>query len=54
MSGQTAAEYLRESIISPSAYVVDGFDDGKMPGDWAEILTDAEIEAVVGYLLTLG
>jgi mono/diheme cytochrome c family protein len=53
VSGQTASEYLRESIVSPSAYVVDGFDDGKMPDDWAEILTDAEIEAVVGYLLTL-
>jgi mono/diheme cytochrome c family protein len=53
VSGQTAAGYLRESIVSPSAFVVDGFDDGKMPGDWAEILTEAEIEAVVGYLLTL-
>ena len=53
VSGQTAAEYLRESIVSPSAFVVDGFDDGKMPADWAEILTEAEIEAVVGYLLTL-
>jgi len=53
VSGQTAAEYLRESIVSPSAYVVDTFDDGKMPADWAEILTEAEIEAVVGYLLTL-
>jgi len=53
VSGQTAAEYLRESIVSPSAFVVDGFDDGKMPADWVESLTDAEIEAVVGYLLTL-
>ena len=53
VTGQTAAEYLRESIVSPSAYVVDGFDDGRMPADWAEILTEAEIDAVVGYLLTL-
>ncbi len=52
VSGQTARQYLRESIVSPSAYLVDGFD-GKMPGDWADVLTEAEIEAVVGYLLTL-
>ena len=54
VDGQPAGDYLRSSIIDPSAFVVDGFDDGKMPADWADILTEAEIEALVGYLLTLG
>ena len=53
VDGQPAGEYLRSSIVDPSAFVVDGFDDGKMPADWADILTEAEIEALVGYLLTL-
>ncbi|RZV45914.1 MAG: cytochrome c [Acidimicrobiia bacterium] len=53
VEGQRAEEYLRLSILEPSAYVVDGFDDGKMPADWQEVLSEAEITALVGYLLTL-
>ena len=53
VSGQSARDYLRASIITPSAFVVEGFDDGKMPADWAEVLTEAEVEALVDYLLTL-
>jgi mono/diheme cytochrome c family protein len=51
--GVSAAEYLRESITDPSAFVVAGFDDGRMPADWAEVLTAEEIDALVAYLLTL-
>jgi cytochrome c551/c552 len=53
VNGQGAEEYLRLSIIDPSAYLVEGFDDGKMPADWQEVLSEAEIKALVGYLLTL-
>jgi len=53
VSGQTARDYLRESILEPSAFVVEGFDDGKMPADWDEVLSPAEVESVVGYLLGL-
>ena len=51
--GVSAEDYLRKSIVAPSAYVVDGFDDGRMPADWDEALTAAEIDALVAYLLTL-
>ena len=54
VAGASAADYLRQSITNPSAYVVDGFDDGKMPTDLTEVLSAAEVEAVVAYLLTLG
>lgn len=54
VNGQTAREYLRESILDPSAFVVAGFDDGKMPTDLGEVLSADEVEALVGYLLTLG
>lgn len=52
--GQTAEEYLRQSIVDPAAFVVDGFDPDRMPGDWGEVLTAAEIDSLVAYLLTLG
>ncbi|MDH3540062.1 MAG: c-type cytochrome [Acidimicrobiia bacterium] len=54
VSGLSAEDYLRQSIINPSAFIVDGFDDGKMPSDLSEVLTGPEIDAVVAYLLTLG
>jgi cytochrome c2 len=54
VSGLAAEDYLRQSITHPSAFVVDGFDDGKMPSDLGNVLTPAEIDAVVVYLLTLG
>ena len=51
--GLRAEDYLRQSIVEPSAFVVDGFEDGKMPADWEEMLTPEEVEALVAYLLTL-
>ena len=53
VAGLSAEDYLRQSLTTPSAFVVDGFADGKMPGDLADVLTPEEIDAVVAYLLTL-
>jgi hypothetical protein len=53
VTGLSAGEYLRQSILDPSAFVVPGFDDGKMPADLGEVLSPGEVEAVVAYLLTL-
>lgn len=50
--GLSPADYLRESILNPDAFVVDGFDSGRMPSDWGEVLTDAEVVALVDFLLT--
>lgn len=52
--GVSGAAYLRKSISSPDAYVLEGFDPGRMPQDWVEQLSEAEIDALVAYLLTLG
>jgi hypothetical protein len=54
VAGLSGADYLRQSILNPSAFVVDGFDDGKMPTDLGEVLSLEEVEALVSYLLTLG
>lgn len=50
--GLTAEEYLRQSIVEPDAYVVEGYSDGVMPA-WSEVLSDAQVDALVDYMLTL-
>ena len=50
--GMSAEEYIRESIINPDAYVVEGFNKGDMYQKWKEDLTPQEIEDLVAYLLT--
>jgi mono/diheme cytochrome c family protein len=51
--GMSAAEYLRESIRYPDAYVVDGFPPSTMNQAYDDILTDEQVEDVIAYLLTL-
>ena len=51
--GLTAAEYLRQSIVDPNAYVVDGFPKGQMFQNFARVLTAEQIDSLVAFLLTL-
>ena len=51
--GLTAEEYLRESIVDPDAYVVDGFPAGQMLPHYLDILSDEDIDNLVAFLLTL-
>jgi cytochrome c oxidase subunit II len=44
--------YLRESILDPSAKVVEGFE-ANMPS-YRGILNDAQVEALVAYLRSIG
>ena len=53
VSGLTAEQYLRQSILEPDAYVVDGYPAGQMLGGYEETLTNQEIDALVLFLLTL-
>lgn len=48
--GQSAAEYIRTSIVKPTAYVTPNYQP-VMPGDYGQRMTEAEIEALVQYLL---
>jgi len=50
--GLTAEEYLRESIVDPDAFVVDGFDPGVMLQNFNESLTNEQIDNLVAFLLT--
>ncbi len=50
--GLSAEEYIRESILKPNAYIVEGWNKDDMYQKWAEDLTPQEIEDLVVYLLT--
>ena len=50
---ETAEEYLRQSILEPDAYLVEGFTAGVMSKNWADTLTDDQLNDVVAYLLTI-
>lgn len=53
VAGMSAEDYLKESILEPDAHVVDGFSPGVMYQNYANELTDDEVEALVAYMLTL-
>ena len=52
-SGQSASDYLHQSIVEPDAYVVEGFAAGLMPGTYGGALSEQQIADLVAYLLTL-
>jgi mono/diheme cytochrome c family protein len=51
--GQSALEYLHNSIVHPSDYVVENYPDMLMPQVYGTALTEAEIDDLVAYLFTL-
>lgn len=50
--GYSARDYIELSILRPSEYVVEGFDD-QMPKNFGAELTSEDLEAVTAFLLTL-
>jgi hypothetical protein len=49
--GMSAEEYLRQSIVDPSAYVVEGFGN-LMQKDFESLLSEEDIDSLVAFLLT--
>ncbi len=49
--GLSAVEYLRQSIVDPSAYVVEGFEDF-MPKSFRILISEEDIDNLVAFLLT--
>ena len=49
--GQSAIDYVRQSIIDPSAYLVGGFDVS-MPTTYGMVLSEDDINALVAFILT--
>ncbi|MCB9452687.1 MAG: cytochrome c [Anaerolineaceae bacterium] len=51
--GVNAIEYIHQSIVSPSAYVVEGYPDMLMPQIYGQIFTEEQIQDLIAYLFTL-
>jgi cytochrome c2 len=60
--GQTAEEYLRESIVDTNAFLAKGCNAndpqaqcaaGIMPQDWPQKLSEQQIDDLVAYMLSL-
>jgi hypothetical protein len=49
--GLSAEEYLRESIVDPAAYIVEGYSD-IMPKGFKFLLSEEDIDSLVAFLLT--
>ena len=50
---QSVREYITESILSPSAYVVTDFPDNQMPKDFGKKLSAGAVNKIVNYLSQL-
>ena len=53
VEGQSAPEYIQNSIRNPSLFVVAGFPDNLMPKVYGDIFTDEQINNLIAYLMTL-
>ena len=53
VSGMTAEEYLRQSIVEPNAHVTDGYVEGVMYQNFGTDLPAKSIDDLTAYLLTL-
>lgn len=49
---ETPEAYIRESILTPKIYVVDGYAP-LMPGTYAASLSEEDLDELITYLLTL-
>lgn len=53
VQGQSAIQYLRTSLIDPDAFLSGGFQEGIMPRNYAQTLTEQDINDLIAYMLTL-
>lgn len=56
IAGQTAYDYLHNSIIHPNDFIAPGdppYPAGLMPQNFVDMLTEQEINDIIAYLMTL-
>ena len=53
VEGLSAEDYLRQSILEPNAYLVEGYAEGVMYQNYGEELPEPMINDLVAYMLTL-
>jgi mono/diheme cytochrome c family protein len=52
-TAKSTREYITESVINPSAYVVKGFPDNTMPKEFGKKLSAGALNKIVDYLSQL-
>jgi cytochrome c oxidase subunit 2 len=45
------AKFIRQSIVNPDAEVAEGYNAGLMPQNYGEVMSDAQLDSLVEYLL---
>lgn len=53
VDGYTAEQYIRESILKPEAYVVEGYDPLMATLQFGDRLTPQDVADIIAYLMTL-
>lgn len=53
-NGRPPAAYIRQSIVTPNAFVVPGFPKGTMPQTFQQQLSAAQLNALVQFLIKSG
>lgn len=51
IEGLSAAEYIRESILIPNSYIVEGYPENVMPDTFGETLGEQQIDDLETFLL---
>ncbi|MBI3600990.1 MAG: c-type cytochrome [Nitrospinae bacterium] len=51
VKGLIPEQYIMQSILTPDAYTVKGFEPGTMPADLGEKMTVKELDMIIKYLL---
>ncbi len=49
--GVSAEDYIRESIVNPNAFVVEGYEPNIMPQNYGQQLSSRELNDLIDYLL---
>jgi quinol-cytochrome oxidoreductase complex cytochrome b subunit len=52
IDGVSARDYIRNAIIAPNAYKVEGYENGAMIQYYGSVLSEQQIEALVAFLMT--
>lgn len=51
IQGTSASDYIRQSILNPGFFVLDGYTDGLMPSNFADTLSTDDVTNLVKFLL---
>lgn len=49
--GVAAADYIRQSILDPNAFVVEDFPNNVMPPNFSELITPEQLDDLIAFLL---